>query len=195
MRIGEMNFPPRSRTARAALAATTTFAVVGILVWQLDSGSRGDQATPPRPASTTSVGMPARIVTVDTLRRVALALGRPVYWAGERLPARLEYTQASDGSTYVRYLTGSARAGTSGSTYVVIATYAQPNALARVRATARRQHYRVEHVPGAVAVTDPKSPRNIHLAFDHQPYQVEVYAPTPQQAREIVRSGVLGPVG
>lgn len=172
------------------------FGVVAIVVWQLDSNSSKDQTATGPAASTNTAGMAARIVTPDTLRSIARALRRPVYWAGARPPARLEYTQASDGSTYVRYLTGSARAGTHGSGYVVIATYAQPDALSRVRAIARTRHFSVEELPrDEVAVTNPNSPRNIHVVFGKQPYQVEVYAPTGRDARQIVRSGSVEPVG
>ncbi|HSC74051.1 MAG TPA: hypothetical protein VLB89_07785, partial [Gaiellaceae bacterium] len=168
----------------------------GIVVWQLDGNARNDQTATGPAASTNAAGIAARIVTPNTLRSIARALGRPVYWAGERPPARLEYTQASDGSTYVRYLTGSARAGTHDSAYVVIATYAQPDALSRVRAIARTKHFNVEELSrDEVAVTNPNSPRNIHVVFGEQPYQVEVYAPTGKDARQIVRSGAVEPVG
>jgi hypothetical protein len=191
-----MNLNPRSRIAVAALAAVVVFGVVAIVVWRLDTGSSNDRTAATPAASTSSVGVAARIVTPEALRTIASALGRPVYWAGKRPPARLEYTEASDGSTYVRYLTGSARAGAKGSAYVVVATYAQPDALDRVRAIARKRHFTVERLPaGAVAVTDPNSPRNIHLVFGKQPYQVEVYAPTAEEAGQIVRSGAVEPVG
>lgn len=190
-----MNLNTRSRSALAVLAAVVVFGAVVLVVWLLDRGS----SKSPSAAGTTStsgVGIAARIVTPTTLRTFARALGRPVYWAGERPSARLEYTQASDGSTYVRYLTGSARAGAKGAAYVVVATYAQPDALDRVRAAARKRHYTVQTLPGgAVAVTNPNSPRNIHLVFGKQPYQVEVYAPTAAEAEEIVRSGAVKPVG
>jgi hypothetical protein len=190
-----MNVTPRSRTALAVVAAVVVFAVIAIAVWRLDSGSTDHHAAPPHVASTASIGVAARVVTPETLRSISRALGRPLYWAGQRRPARLEYTQASDGSTYVRYLTGSARAGAKGSDYVVVATYAQPDASARVLSIAHRKHFTIEHLSnGAVAVTDPKSPRNIHLVFGAQPYQVEIYAPSPEEARRIVRAGAVRPV-
>ena len=56
--------------------------------------------------------------------------------------ADLELTRTTDGTTYVRYLTGSSEAGAPGAGYVVVATYHQPDAYERVtRATARRQNY------------------------------------------------------
>jgi hypothetical protein len=44
---------------------------------------------------------------------------------------------------------------------------------------------------GAVAVTEPKTPRNVHIVFAGQRYQVEVYAPNAEEAHRIVRSGAV----
>jgi hypothetical protein len=196
MKLSKMNRFLGARTTLAAVTAVGTFAVVAIVVWRVDSGSGDQHGAALRLASTAADGVSARIVSAPTLRIIAHRLGRPVYWAGERPPARLEYTRASNGSTYVRYLTGSAPAGDKGSTYVVVATYAQPDARARVQSTARAKHLTVEHLlNGAVAVSDPRSPRNIHVVFDGEPYQVEVYAPRPGEARRIVLTGAVRPVG
>jgi hypothetical protein len=172
------------------------FVATAIAVWQLDSDSNGKDTATPTVIPTTPVGVKAQIVTPTALHSIARALGQSVYWAGERAGTRIEYTQASDGSTYVRYLTGSARAGDGGSNYVVVATYEQPDAFARVQSIARKKHFTVEHLPnGAVAVTEPKTPRNVHIVFPGQRYQVEVYAPNAEEAHRIVRSGAVTPVG
>jgi hypothetical protein len=170
------------------------FAVTAILVWQLDSGSSGDAAT--TSPGTVPAGAAATIVSAEQLRSFASGIGRPVYWAGERPHARIEYTQTADGTTYVRYLTGAAQAGDKGSRYVVVATYAQPDAYARVRAVARRNGYRIERLQNSgIAVTEPRSPRNVHIVYPGLAYQVEVYAPLPAQARQIALSGAVAPVG
>ena len=97
---------------------------------------------------------------------------------------------------YVRYLTGSAKAGDKRASYVVVATYLQPNAFARVQSIAQRQHLSVERLPnGTIAVTEPTNARNVHLVFPVEPYQIEVYAPTAVEARRIVRSGAVRPFG
>jgi hypothetical protein len=176
--------------------ALVVFAVTAVLGWQLGSDDGGTASTTaPSTASTRPVGVAAEIVSAAQLRALAQTLSRPVYWAGPSPPARIEYTQTSDGTTYVRYLTGGAQAGDKRSGYVVVATYAQPDAYTRVRAVARRNHYGVEELPnGGVAVTQPRSPRNLHIVYPGLPYQIEVYAPTAAEARHIALSGV-GPVG
>lgn len=183
----------RSRTALAACAAVLVFGITAILVWQLDSDGGGSAATT---AATMPAGVAAEIVSAEGLRTIASTLGRPVYWAGQRPSARIEYTQTSNGTTYVRYLTGGAEAGATGSGYVVVATYPQPDAFARVRVVARRNHYAIDQLPnGGVAVTQPGSRRNVHIAYPGLPYQVEVYAPTAAEARRIALSGAVAPVG
>ena len=185
--------PPR--WILAILIGIGALAVIAIAMWLSDSKSQ-QKDTAGAAASTTAVGVSPRIVTVAGLRSLAHALGRPVYWAGERTGTSLEYTQASDGSVYVRYLTGSARAGDKRAAYVVVATYAQPNAFARVQSIARRQDLAAQRVPhGGIAVTNPANGRNVHLVYPLRPYQVEIYAPTAGEAQQIARTGAVVPVG
>jgi hypothetical protein len=97
---------------------------------------------------------------------------------------------------YVRYLTGSAKAGDKRASYVVVATYTQPDAFARVQSIAQRQHLSVKQLPnGAIAVTEPTNARNVHVVFPLEGYQIEIYAPTAVEARRIVRSGAVRRVG
>jgi hypothetical protein len=186
----------RPRLVIAGVVAVAVFAAAAVAVWQLNSDDQAsDATTTSSTAPSTPPGVPARIVTPAQLRAFAAALGRPVYWAGSRPGARIEYTQASDGSSYVRYLTGSAAVGDTRPDFVVVATYPQPDAFARVRKAARTNHYDVEQLSGgAIAVTEPRTPKNIHIVSPGRPYQVEVFAPTAAQARSIALSGGIVPV-
>ena len=187
----------RSRTVAAAVVGVAVFGATAVAVWRLASDGSGSAGAPtPTVAVTTPVGVAAEIVSPGQLRAIAGVLGRPLYWAGSRTGTRIEYTQTSDGTTYVRYLTGSAKVGDKGSAYVVVVTYAQPNAFRRVQSIARAKRFRIERLGnGAVAVTQPGTPRNIHVVFPGEDYQVEVYAPTAAQARSIALSGAVSPVG
>jgi hypothetical protein len=186
----------RSRTVIAVVAALAVFAAVAIAVWHVDSDSGGRSEASSTTVQTQPVGVPAQIVSTATLKSIASAAGRPIYWVGPRRGARLEFTQTEDGNTFVRYLTDGADAGNQRNLYVVVATYAQPEAYARVRSVARQKHYATESLAnGAVAVVPRESPRNVHVVFPGLPYQVEVYAPTSAQAKQIARSRALAPVG
>jgi hypothetical protein len=138
----------------------------------------------------------ATIVSVEELRQASTASGRPVYWAGARDGARLEFTRTADGTTYVRYLTGSAQAGALGAGYVVVATYPQPDAYERVTSAAKEEQYFTADLPGrGRAVVKPERPQNVYVVYPGRPYQVEVYAPTADQARQLVFGGAVRPIG
>jgi hypothetical protein len=181
----------------ALIVALIVFAAVGAAVWFLDSDEPTESTTSAATA-TAGASVPAlapRIVSAEQLRRLASSSSRPLYWAGPRTPARLEFTRRTDGTTYVRYLTGRARAGNRSAGYVVVATYAQPDAYGRVSAIASRKHLAVKHLAnGGIAVTRPGRPQNIYLVYPDQPYQVEVYAPTAGEARRLVFSGAVAPL-
>ena len=186
----------RGRIAAAAVVALIVFVAVGAAVWFLNSD---DSATSTTTSSTPqSAALPAvapRIVSVALLRRFASTGDRPVYWAGERRGARLEYTRRNDGSTFVRYLTGSAKPGNRSAGYVVVATYAQPDAYKRVSTIASQKHLAVKRIADrGIAVTRSGRPQNIYVVYPDQPYQVEVYAPTAAEARHLVFTGAITPV-
>jgi hypothetical protein len=191
---GEDEPTPRSpfgSRALLAVGAAVVVLAVAAFVWTRSSSGSKNTSAPPTTASTVR-GTMAEIVSVAQLRALAAAAGSSIYWAGQRPGTRLEYTQRTDGTTYVRYLTGSAVAGAPGANYVVIATYTQPNALNRVKRTADQRHYSLANLPrGAIAVTKPGRPQNIYVVYPGRPYQIEVYSPRPAETRAIVFGGAV----
>lgn len=188
--------PRRGRAKATLVVALIVFAAVGALVWFLSSSDRVTQSSPSAASADTSVpGVAPRIVSTETLRRIARANGRPLYWAGLRPATRIEYTRKTDGTTFVRYLTGNAKAGDPSAGYVVVATYSQPDAYARVSAIASRAHLAEKPLAdGGIALTRPGRPQNIYLVYPKLPYQIEVYAPTAERARRLVFAGAIEPV-
>lgn len=169
----------------AGIVAIVVFAAVGAFVWARDSSNSTRSSTPTK--GVTVPGVNAEIVSLARLRALALAGGRAIYWAGPQPGTKLEYTQKTNGITYVRYLTGSAKAGAPGANDIVIATYLQPNAYTRVKRTAERQHLFVAQLRNsAIAVTRPDRPQNINVVYPGRPYQVEVYTPKPAETRRLV---------
>ena len=189
----------RGRAGSAILVGLIVFAAVGAFVWFRSSADTTNATRPTAAPTSTPVAVQAvaaKIVSIQTLRALATANGRPLYWAGARPATRIEYTRRTDGTTFVRYLTGRAKAGDPSARYVVVATYAQPDAYARVAAIASRTHLVEARLPdGGIAITRPGRPQNIHVVYPKLPYQIEVYAPTAQQARKIVFAGAVKPVG
>jgi hypothetical protein len=173
----------------AGVLALVVFAAVGAYIWARHSGKSKNATVSTRPLVP---GVKAEIVSVARLRAIAAAGGRSIYWAGPRPGTRLEYTQKTDGTTYVRYLTGSAKAGSPGASYVVVATYSEPNAYTQVKRTAEQQHLFVAQLPhGVLAVTRPNRPQNIYVVYSGQPYQIEVYTPKTAETRGIVFAGQI----
>jgi hypothetical protein len=197
------NWYSRHRTLAAIVVAVIVFAAVAAVVWFLrsdDSSSSGNPTPAPGSATTSAgsaavPGIAARIVSLAKLRDFAGRAGHPVFWAGPRVGSRIEFTQTTDGSTYVRYLTGSAKVGTKRARYVVVATYPQPDAYARATKIARSSNFNMRTLAdGTVAITRPRRPQNINLVTRGKAYQVEVFSPTPAETQALVLGGAITPV-
>jgi hypothetical protein len=185
--------------------AVVVFGAIGAFIWVLQSSDADEPGKSSAALSSsnglgqtgvsTVPGVGPEVVSVSRLRSIAAAVGRPIYWAGPRPGTKLEYTQKTDGTTYVRYLHRSAKAGTPGAGYVVIATYPQPNAYKRVKRIAAAQHMFVADLPnGAIAVTKPSRLQNIYVLYPDRAYQIEVYAPNAGETRRLVFGGALQPI-
>jgi hypothetical protein len=149
------------KTKTAGTAATSTAAATGV-----------PQIGP--------VGLSAK-----GLRRLAGAVGQPIYWAGPR-KALLELTRTRSGTVYVRYLPRHGTVGSKKSTYLIIATYAYPGAL---EALENAEGRKVALRGGGLAVVDTKQPRSVHVAFPGGNVQVEIFDPSPAHALSVAQSG------
>ena len=200
--------PPRKATKRGPgngvrLGALIALAVAGgLLAWVLVDRSDDDDAAQGTTATTTSslpstptetVTQPA-IRTIAELRAMAAASSTPIYWAGARADTRLEVSETSSGTVFVRYLPAGSGAGDL-DPHLTVATYARPNGYAEVQAAAKNEGSRsIELEGGGLAVYDAKAPTNVHLAFPGEAYQVEVFAPAGDLALRLVSNGKIQPV-
>jgi hypothetical protein len=166
-------------------AIVVVILVVGILAWLLLGGDDegGEQAAG------------ARAVSVEELQDQAGGRETPVFWAGPRSGTKYEYTETRDGSAYVRYLPNNAEVGDPKPSYLTIATYPLDNGYARVVAASRRKGAQSEELQnGGLALVNPERPSSVYLAYPRGKYQVEVYDPSPDRARDLVFSGAVQPV-
>jgi hypothetical protein len=174
------------REPRFRLGAVIAVAVAAGLVTWLVLSSRGSS----KPAASDAIGMAG-----PALRSAAAALGG-FDWAGPRPHTVYELTRTTDGRTYVRYLPDGTKVGDPRPDFLTIGTYRQPHAFANVRAAARRAGVvRIALPNGGLAVYDKSRPTSVYLAYPGAAYQVEVYSPSPAQARALARSGQVRPVG
>ena len=160
--------------------------VIGVVAWLLLSG--GDDESGQEAAG-------ARGVTVERLQEIAGDRDTPVFWAGPRSGTTYEYTQTKDGSVFVRYLAEDAEIGDPKPGYLTVATYPLDNGYARVVAASKREGAESEKLQnGGLALVNPERPSSVYLAYPRGKYQVEVYDPSPDRARDLVFSGAVQPV-
>jgi hypothetical protein len=134
----------------------------------------------------------AAIVSADSLREAASEGTTPVYWAGERDGTELELSRPDKNRTFVRYLTGGARAGDKRADFLTVGTYAQPNAAVSLRRQAKRSDGTIGHAPGnATVYYDRGNPQSVYLAYPDAPVEVEVFDPSFQRALRLVESGQI----
>jgi hypothetical protein len=173
-----------------ALLALLVVALVALLVWQATNGGGGEEeAEAPAPPGA------ARVVSPAELREAAASSDLPLYWVGPRPGAALELSESGPGRSYVRYLTGGAEAGNPKPDFLAIGTYRLPNALAALRANAKRSGAKLREAPrGARVWVDPQSPTSVYVARPGDDFQVEVYDPSPGRALSTALSPHLQPV-
>ena len=175
----------------------------GLLAWVLIDRSDDEGAAQGTTATETSSTLPSTpsetvsqpaIRTIAELRAVAAARSSPIYWAGARADTRLEVSETSSGTVFIRYLPAGSGAGEL-EPHLTVATYARPNGYAEVQAAAKNEGSRsIELDGGGLAVYDTKAPTNLHLAFPGEAYQVEVFSPEDDLALRLVSNGKIQPV-
>jgi hypothetical protein len=134
-------------------------------------------------------------VSVEGLQEEAGSKQVPVFWAGPQAGTTYELTETSDGSVYVRYLAEDADVGDPSPDFLTVATYPLENGYARVQAAAEEEGAEIEELPnGGLALVDADRPSSVYVAYRGEPYQVEVYDPSPDRAVELVTSGAVQPV-
>jgi hypothetical protein len=174
----------RTPSTRAVVLAALAAAGSALLV----SACGGSTSHP-------NAAVKSEVVSVDRLKTISKKSSVPVFWVGPRAHTRIEFTRTTGGNVYVRYLTGTAPAGSRSADFVVVATYPQRNAYNVVTRIARRNDYTITPLAdGGAAITEPKNKTNVHLVFPGHNYQIEVYAPTAAEASRLVNEGHVTPL-
>lgn len=178
-----------SKNAYLQLGALLLVALVAFLAtWFLVRGGNGsDKVALP------AVGKPA-IVSEKQLHALAAQSKSPIYWAGPKSGA-YELTRASDGRVWVRYLQSPAQVGTRAAKYLTVGTY--PTKIAFValkRAAGRPGGLSLKLDKGGLLVFNTHTPTSVYFGYPKSGYQVEVFDPSPQQARSLVLAGSIKPI-
>lgn len=180
---------PASRQPRALPLSLIGLLVIGIGALVAAFMLRGDHnATTALPA----VGSGPAAVSEAQLKVLAKHSSLPVYWAGKA--GSYELTRTTDGRIYIRYLPAGAKIGnTTG--YLTIGTYPDPHAFRSIRrAAARPGGVSAKLANGGLLVFNSHAPKSVYFGYPDARYQVEVFDPSPTQARTLVLSGKVVPI-
>lgn len=183
--------PPWARRHEVRVGAVIAVALaIAVVVWLVAVRGGGSSK-----AKITSISPTA--ATPDRLRALAKDVGHPIYWAGPAENMTYELTETSSGRIFVRYLPESVPVGTSRSGYTIVGTYPVDNAYDVLNGLARKSGESSFPAPrGGFAVFGKETSTNIYLAYpDEKNVQIEVYDPSPKQARSLIDSGRIAPVG
>lgn len=185
--VSRVRAPKNSYVQLAALLGVALIAFV--VTWFLIRG--GDSS---KSAKLPPVGKPA-IVTEGQLRALAAKSKLPVYWAGSKSGA-YELTRASDGRVWIRYLASAGQLGTSAAKFLTVGTYPTTTAFVGLRRAAKLPggvSLKIDN--GGLLVFNTRTPTSVYFAYPDAKYQVEVFDPSPQQARSQVLTGKITPIG
>jgi hypothetical protein len=148
----------------------------------------GQIAPVPSSQAAPAVLSPAR------LKALAHSLGHPLYWAGLEAGTANEVTQTPDGRVYIRYLPKGTKAGAN-EALLAVGTYPVRGAFATTLGLAKRSDsVQVPVIGGGVAFYAKSAPTSVYIAFPGSSYQIEVYDPSPAQAKQLVTSGKIVPI-
>jgi hypothetical protein len=176
---------PRLSLPQLRIGALLALGLVVFLTGWLFLGGEDKPSQQPTAASSTSE---------SELREFAASAPHPVYWAGARTGQTYELTHTSDGRVYIRYLPEGVQAGDPRPQFLTVGTYPRANAFAELKRAARAQGARSRSLPnGGLAVFSPGS-SSVYFGYADARYQVEVYAPSPGSARQMVLAGQVVPV-
>lgn len=178
----------REQRALVLAAILLVLAVLGLAITLLLVRGSGTKTMLP-PA-----GAGPAAVSESQLQLLVRVVRHPVYWAGPKA-GTYELTRTTTGRIYVRYLPSAARVGVRAPNYLTIGTYPARTAFGNLqRAARRRGAFSLAIGGGGLLVFNQARPKSVYFAYPNSAYQVEVFAPSPQQARALVLSGQITPI-
>ncbi len=172
--------------ARVAIVIIAAIAAA-VLVWVFAiSGGGGSSSSSPKPVS----------ASVAQLEQLAAKLKHPIYWTGTKPGYTYELTQTKSGSVYVRYLPPGVKVGDQRADFLTVGTYPDANPMKRIGTALKRKGTTHFTVPGGgVAVQYSAHPTSVYLAYPNSSLLLEVFQPSPEQARAVASSGAVRPLG
>jgi hypothetical protein len=184
---------PWARRPDVRVGAVLAVAVaIAFVVWLLVRG--GDSSTA-KPGTTTGQAAGPEATSADKLRALSVELGHPIYWAGPLPNRTYELTHTSDNRVFIRYLPKGVPVGIRQAAFTIVGTYPVANAYKVLKGLAKKPGESEFSAPvGGFAVYSTAQPSNVYLAYPGSSVQIEVYDPSPIQARRLITSGQVAAV-
>lgn len=179
---------PALPIAHLRLGALVALGLAAFFVGWLVLNGGGGETTPTPTAAATAT-------SESDLRSFAGSVSHPVYWAGPKDGYTYELTRTTDGRVYVRYLPEGTQIGDPRSRFLTVGTYPRAGAFAELQRAGRADgamSLKLER--GGLAVFSERRPTSVYLGYPDARYQVEVYHPSPTEARRLALSGQVVPV-
>lgn len=174
---------PTLRLPHFRLGALIAVGLAAFLIGWMAMNRGGDDA-PPAPGSGASAA------SESELKAFADSATHPVYWAGPKEGHTYELTQTTNGFVYVRYLPEGTEVGDPRSRFLTIGTYPRRGAFAELqRAAKAKGSVSVKIGEGGLAVFSEARPTSVYVGYPDAKYQVEVFHPSPDEARRLALSG------
>jgi hypothetical protein len=175
--------PPKPRFRLGAAIAVAI--AVAFVAWLLLRD--GDDSDPQ--------GAKPKAATIAELEQLPGEVGHSVYWAGPRAGNTYELTQTESGRIFIRYLPEGVEVGDDRPSYLSIATYPYKDAYDTLVELSRRKGSLSRKLDdGGIAVSSPKRPESVYIAYPDENLQVEVYDPSVEKARDLAFSGRVRPI-
>jgi hypothetical protein len=187
MKIPKFDGPDGKRNQLYAAGAAAAGAIVILVVLLLALGGGDD-------ASTSESG--PRTLSADALGEELSGKNPPVYWAGEQPGAEVELSRPAEDRTYVRYLTGDAKAGDERPDFLTVGTYLLADPVKALKRQAHESGGVLGTAPGKATVYfNRDEPQSVYLAYPGVDVEIEVFDPSFSRALQLVNSGQIVPVG
>jgi hypothetical protein len=139
--------------------------IVAVLVWVLASSGSGKKN-----GGTTASAVPTAATQVQL----------------EQLAAKI----------YVRYLPPGVKVGDKRADFLTVGTYPETDPMRSLTSALKRKGTQRFSVPqGGTAVQDSAHPTSVYLTYPNSSFLLEIFEPSPAQARAVARSGAIQPLG
>ena len=177
---------PALPAAYVRLGALVALGLAAFFVGWFVMNRGGDEAPAVTGATATSE---------SELRSFAESAAHPVYWTGPKDGFTYELTRTADGRVYVRYLPEGTDVGDPRARFLTIGTYPRKGAFSELKRAARADgavSLKLER--GGLAVFSDARPTSVYFGYPDARYQVEVFHPSPSEARRLALAGQVVPV-